>query len=361
MYIYFIILLLVFVFYLLFLYRSKGSNRKKREFLFCSFSCLALVLGLRGVHVGEDTYHYSVELFDIFKRISWTQVLTSPTGTVWSVWGERIEYLFALLYKVVQLFGGSGQTFIFIVAALTCAFFARFIYVNISKHVFFATIVFICDSLFMGSFNGIRQMLALSIAINAYDSMESKNYKRAALIFVTAFFVHKSTIIMPLLFLIFLVKDKRRGVIYTAAGTLAISISIPFVTRLVSTILPRYASYFTNNYWNSRLNGVLILWVVIILISLYIFMKGIKTNQEYFGIIGTILYIGVEIIGLRISAFTRIEYFFKAFLMMLFPACSERISKRMRIFYYVFVFTLLFFEYLSASRIEYRQYSFFWE
>ena len=361
MYIYFAILILVFSFYLFFLYNHKKSNMRKRLFLFCSFFCLTLVLGLRGVDVGEDTRHYSIELFEIFKGISWKQVLTSPTGTIWSVWGEKIEFLFAVLYKVVQAFGGNGQTFIFVVAALTCGLFARFIYVNIPDNVFFATIIFICDSLFMGSFNGIRQMLSLSVAINSYDSMEKENYKKAILIYFIAFLIHKSSIVVALLLLLFLVKDKRLGVIYTFIGAVALSIGMPLVARVVSQIFPRYSSYFSNNYWSNRLNGVLILWAVIILISTYIFIKGIKNNREYFGIIGTILYIAIEIIGLRIAAFTRIEYFFKAFLMMLFPACSEKFKKSSRKIYYAFIFLLIFAEYISYARTGYRKYSFFWE
>ena len=362
MLIYFSLVLLVFVFYIVFLYKDKKHSKKNtRLFLFCSFFCMSLVLGLRGVNVGEDTRHYSVELFNIFENISWKTIFSSPKGVVWSAYGEKIEPLFAILYKVVQVFTNNGQVFLFVVALITCWLFARFIYRNISDSVFFATLVFLCDALFMGSFNGIRQMMALSVTINCYEYMEKKEYGKVLILMLTGILIHNSAIIMGMLMLLFLFKNRRLGIIVIATSSFSLVVLMPIIARIVSKIIPKYSAYFNNNYWTNEVHGVLLLWCFLIVICIFMFCTGIRDNEEFFGIIGAILYIVIELIGLKISAFTRISYYFRSYLMMLFPSCAKKINKDTRIIYYVVVFILLIAEYYRYACTPVRQYLFYWQ
>ncbi len=354
--IHFVLLFLIFIYRLLFLEGSFFKNKK--YFLFFSFLSIALVVGLRGSSVGEDTIHYSEELYNVFLQMSWKAVLTHPEGVVWSIWGESIEYLFAILYKLVQLFKGSGQVFILVVALITCNQFARFIYRNINKHVFFATLVFLLDSLYMGAFNGIRQMLALSIAINAYEYVEKKEYKKAFLIILVAFFIHSSAIIMLPFLMLHFVKNYRKGVVIIVAVSIVAPLSINVVAAVVTKLIPKYSAYFMENYWTNSIKGTLILWAILIVLIVYLFAYGIKNKDEFFGIMGAILYMTVELMGLRISAFTRITYYFRVFLLMFFPACGMRFSKKSRNIYYLVIFLLLLAEYISYASVPSRQYVF---
>jgi len=354
--IYIFLLILIVIYKILFL--SENSFKNKKYFLFLSFFTMALVLGLRGPCVGEDTVHYSVGVFNAFKDISWLTVLSHPLGVQWSVWGESIEYLFAILYKVVQLFSDNGQVFLLVVALITCLLFACFIYINISDYVFFATIVFLCDALFMGSFNGIRQMLALSIAINAYAFMEKTDYKKGIFIIAIAFFVHASSILMLPFLCLHMIRNYKKGTMLIVTLAIAMMLGFSFIETIVSIVIPKYRIYFLENYWTNSVRGTLILWVVLITLCLYVFKFGIKNKKEFFGMAGVILYITVEIIGLKIAVFTRISYFFRAFLMMFFPACGERFSNSSRTIYYLVIFVLLLLEYLSYASVPTRYYLF---
>ena len=112
----------------------------KKIFVFLSFAIMALVLGLRGNDVGEDTNHF-IDIFNYSRNVSWKTVFTSGTDTIYNtVWGIdlSVETGYMLLNKIVGVFTNNGQWLIFIVAVLTCWLIGKFILDN-STSPFLAT------------------------------------------------------------------------------------------------------------------------------------------------------------------------------------------------------------------------------
>lgn len=342
------------------LFLTRRHIRNKKYFLICSFFCMALVLGLRGSNVGEDTQHY-INVFEVISNLSWGEVLSSVNGVVWSKWGENVEYLFGLLNKIVSVLSGDGQVLLFVVAVITCTLFARFIYVNINKHVFLATLIFLCDSLYMSCFNGIRQMLAVAIVINAYDVVEKKQYKKAALIFLISFFVHRSSIIMLPVFMLFHTKDRKLTIIKTTIIIIAMFFMIPVLEKIVAVVIPQYAVYFQDNFWTNSYGGVVVIWMVQIAMSLYIIKTGVKNTSEYYGIIGSVFNIGMCLLSLRMFAFSRITVYFQPFNLMLFTSFIDRIQIKSRNMYRLAIIALIVLEFVSYARVPNRAYTFFWQ
>lgn len=351
-----VLLCLILLFAVIFLYKY----RNKKYFLFCSFLCITLVLGLRGRGVGEDTNHY-LTLFEVFKGFDFKYLFSEGLQVRWSVWDETIEIGFALLMKVISCFTGSGQTFLFVVASLTCYLFARFIYRCIPNHVFLATIVFLCDSLYMSCFNGVRQMLAVGVVLNAYELIRDKKYIKSAVVFFLAFIIHKSSIIMIPFFLLHLVKDMKK----TAINVIAIACLAPFSTEimilLASKILPNYLIYFQQNFWTNKIRGTAVLWIIQIIICIYMIYSGVRNKREFFGIIGTVIYISIEVISLNIAAFSRITYYFRSFCIFLYPEFTTRLSKRFKTIYILFILALMILQYVSYAKQGSRMYTFFWQ
>ncbi|MGG7147403.1 EpsG family protein [Clostridium butyricum] len=352
------LLFLIYFFGILFL--QTIHNRK--YFLFFSFASMATVLGLRSSSVGEDTQHF-LNIFDISKSISWSTIFSGITETTWDIqWGveQKIENGYMILNKVLHIFTDDGQWLLIVMAILTCWLVARFIWYNIPEHVFLATQIFLCESLYMNSFNLMRQMLAIAIGINAYSCIKEKKYIKALFIFLIAFMFHKSSLVLCILTPLCLVKNNQKIIKYALIGGVSISILMPKISLFISMLIPRYESYFKVNYWESNLNGTILLWLIEIGICLFMYIKKVKDKDTFMGIACTILYLTFEIIGFNISIFSRIALYFRVFLMILFTSFVNYISPKKRIWYYVMILLLLTAAYVSYARIDTRAYTFFW-
>lgn len=359
MYAYIVLLVLTYIYGALFL--KLAYSRKC--FLFTSFTTMAIVLGLRGSMVGEDTAHF-LNLYEVLSKIPLKTVFSGITETVWAVqWGveRKIENGYVLLNKLIHCFTDNGQWLLIVTAALTCYLIAKFIFDNISKHVFIATQVFMCEALYMNSFNLMRQLLALAIAINAYTFLKAKKWKKAALIMIIAFFFHKSSLMLAGLFPLTMVKVDRKYIRYVLFGGISINVLMPIVLAIVTKLIPRYISYFSVNYWTNTVGGTIIMWIIEIGICCWIYLKGINSRDTFVAVICTILYIVLDIVGLNISAFSRASLFYRAFLMMLFACFVSYIPRRYRKLYYLGLMVVISAEFFSYAGADARVYSLFWQ
>lgn len=353
-------LLLIYIVFLYSVFLNKKVLYNKKYFLFCAFFAIALIVGLRGVSTGEDTHHY-LEVFDLVSKASWKTVLTSIGGFQISIWGERVEYLFALLNKIISIFTNDGQIMLLIVSLLTMHLFARFIYRNISDHVFMSTFVFLCNGLFMASFNGIREMLAIAIIINAYDYIKNKHYRTATIIAIIAFFVHMSSIVMIPFFVVFTkVKNYKKGIRYMTLICMLLLVAIPVIPQLVIYLFPKYSAYITEHFWDNSYRGVVVVWVLEIALVVYMYVHKIKNDMEFLGIIGVIMYITLAIISIKLWAFSRLMTYFEPFAMIVFGCGAERFNSSSKKVYYVVIAAIMLLEYVSYAMVPTRSYSFFW-
>lgn len=331
--------------------------------MFFSFASMAAVLGLRSSSVGEDTQHF-LNIFDISKSISWSTIFCGVTETTWSTqWGleQKIENGYMILNKVLHIFTDNGQWLLIVMAILTCWLVARFIWCNIPEHVFLATQIFLCESLYMNSFNLMRQMLAMSIGINAYSYIKEKKYIKALFIFLISFMFHKSSLVLLIMIPLCLVKNNQKIIKYALIGGISISIFMSKISVLISILIPRYESYFKVNYWEANLNGTILLWVIEIGICLFMYINKVKNKDTFMGIAFTILYLTFEIIGFNISIFSRIALYFRVFVMILFSSFVNYISPQKRVWYYTIILLLITIAYMSYACTDARVYAFFWK
>lgn len=353
--IYIILFISILLYGLLFL---KLFN-KKETFLFVSFLSMSLVLGFRDVSVGEDTLHF-MDIFNSCPYIEWKTILSS-TDTVWAnVYGVElsVESGYLLINKIIYCFTHNFQWVLIIISALTCFNIANFIYQN-SRNVFISTYIFLCESLYMQSFNLMRQMLALSIGINSYTCLKKREYKKALLLLLISFLIHKSSIILLLLIPICMVNNYKRAIKYILFGSVITAGIFPIIIELVSNFIPRYASYFGTNYWQTSIGGTVILWILQIIVCIYMYTKGIKDKNTFIAIVCTAIYLSMEIVGIKISAFSRISLYFRSFVILLLPEFFRYLSKRFRRIWCIVFLVILAIAFFRYAGIESRIYSFF--
>ena len=340
------------------LYRSKKING--RIFVIVSFLSMALLLALRANSVGEDTKHF-IDIFNYSQHISWDKALLSGVDVTYSVVYSvalKVEFGFVILNKIIGLFTNDGQWFVAIVAFITCFLFGEFILDN-SKDVFFSTYVFLCESLFMSSFNLMRQMLALSIAIQAYTLMKKEKTKCAVMVILLASCFHRAVLVWLFLILFMKIKNKKKAIKYAAVGLVLINLLMPVIHKIITIFIPRYASYFTINYWETSIGNIAILWMIEIVICALLYRKKLD-DDNYIPIISSIFYLGFEFMGITMTFLSRIALNFRTLLLLVFPQAEALFtcnSKKIYRFGIMIILAMLYFSYANTSA---RLYSFFW-
>ena len=354
-------LLLVWVMGML-LYMKKIN---KKTFIVVVFFVLAMVLGLRGESVGEDTGHF-IDVFNYAQNVSWKTAFTSGFDVVYTIIysaDQSIEVGYLILNKLVGIFTDNAQWLIFIVAVATCWLFGKFIYDNFEK-VFLPTYVFMCESLYMNSFNLMRQILAIAIALQAFKMIKEGKYKKAVIVILVAFLFHKTAILLLALIPLYLWKNKKRATKFVFIGAVAITAGLQVIAVIISALIPRYANYFTTNYWDTEVGITAVMWLIEIVLCLFFyFYRGFKKNdnEDFIPVSCTILYLACEIISFRVSIFSRIAMVFSPFLMQLFVRGKTLFGKKTRLVYLVGLMAVLTVIFLLYAKADSRVYYFFWQ
>lgn len=331
-------------------------------FIFLSFLIMALTVGFRGAFVGEDTNMY-LNVAIASQHMSFGEIISEFPKSTWGVdihgYPKKIETAYLLYNKIIMTLTGHEQLVLIITALITCWGFGKFIYDN-SRDVFLATYVFLCEVFFMSSFNLMRQILAISIGVNSYTYFKKGNYKKGlALIFIASMF-HQSAFIYLTIPILLKIKNKQKSVKYIFISSIILVQITPLLYIIVNKFSPYYASYLKVSYWEPDINGIIILWIIEFLMITFMYFKKIKDVDDYIMVVYTILYLAVEIIGIKYTAIARVALYFRVFTLLLFARFKEKIKKEQQIFYILVIYILLGILYFKTAGTDVRLYrSFF--
>ena len=365
MLIYIITLFLIAIFSL-YPYMNNNTSQSRRIYLYLSFTIMTFILGLRGKMVGEDTQHY-LHIFKNAANVKWLYMIRSAgmrTGYYTDEYGytDTIENGFLIIAKVVHWFTDNGQIFLFLVAAATCILFAKFIYDNCKK-VVFPTYIFLCESMFMIAFNGARQILAAAVAVQAYTYLKNRKWKKAIFIILIASLIHNVALICFALFPIMMIEPKKefRSFKYAMIATIAAPFGIVLAQAIVTKLFPRYIAYFSSNFWTNHLGGISILWSIEFILIMVCYVKHFKVENSFRNSCLVLVYLTCELMGLRITMFSRVGWFFRPYLMVFLPGCKNYFTKRTWQLIQSTLVILLTLLYFSYARTPARLYTFFWQ
>jgi len=212
----------------------------------------------------------------------------------------------------------------------------------------------------------MRQILALAIAIQSYRFIRENKVVKPFLIILLAFFIHKTALMLLVLIPLAKIKNYKKALKWVFIGDIIVIMSIPLLRWGVSTLIPRYASYFAINYWDSTLGfgSTLMLIIEAIICAYVLWLQTVKKKNVGEGMFiatsCTSLSIAFAIMSLQVVMFERIAMMFRIFLPCLFPKAANFFTKESKRYYLIFFVLLLACEFLSYAAKDARQYSFFW-
>ena len=339
---------------------ASRSNYKAKYFVLFSFFLMTIVLGLRGATVGEDTKMY-LNIAERVTNISWKEVFSSFPTSQWryisygglSGFSERTETVYLAYCKLIMLIFHNAQAVLLITAAITNALFAKFILDNITvkQDAILAVYIYMCDAMFMNSFNTMRQILAISIAVQSIELIKKEKYKKAIACVLLAACFHQSAIVFFAADLFYLLKKKKERYIYLLVTVCALPVLIPVAIKVVSIFSSKYASYLSVSFWGAQLRGTLLLWIIIAIVLFIMIRANQSNNIDWWLIYMATIYIGVELVGMQLTVISRVAMYFRIFLVLLFPIAQKYFTKKSGQFYkigVVMLMTVSFFSYASS-------------
>lgn len=323
---------------------STNKSQKRIYMVLCFLSVLFFV-GLRSINTGSiDTQTYC-RMFD---------TASSTSGFIDFLTIREIsieEYLykegnFYLLVWLISRFTDNEQIFLVVIAAIMTACVFKFISEH-SEDFMLSCIIYICLGSMTFSMNGMRQALAMSICLLAYDFAVKKKIVPFLLIVLLAMTFHVSAFIFLLAYPLSNF-SKLHLVPLLIGGGLFIALSSSLASIYDSLVEKDYAV-------RDSIEGggfVTVAIYLLVLILTMLFYKNLATENGIEPLFA-LCFVGLVIFSTRYFStqiFERISYYFYYSVILLIPKLSHIFKEKDRLIYSLIVCILAIA--LFAYRIE---------
>ena len=284
------------------------NDKKKRDDIFVVAACVFTVMlqGLRKDTVGIDLQMY-IPAYDYIGLLPWL----SPV--------YNFEVGYRVFCKVLYILGVSKQLFLGIVAAICQGSVFWFIR-RYSKFPAISIVIYLTFGLFTFSFSGLRQMMALSIALFSYNFVEKKEPIRFCLVVAIASLFHASVLVFLIVYPLYYWKFPPNTVLFVFPAFL---MEILLGDRLVAIMVSLYQQkdYQAENTgaYEAFLMYALV-WFAAEIFMLYTSRYNAFRNYLLIGAF-------VQGLGLYHSSVARIGYYFMFFICLVLPQTISDICK----------------------------------
>ena len=295
---------------------SQRTNNRLFETMMGALGCWA-VLALRSPYCGVDLLQHGISYYYIFHMLndsSWSQTI-SLFNYMESGW---VVYCY-----FVSLFTNSFNVFLAITALIQIIPIAIVFYYY-SKDISFSYLIYICLGLYVFSFSGLRQTIAISMVLFAFLALQKDKKWLFVLLVLLASSFHRSSIIF--LFIIFLNKKTlsfKRSVFLL----LVLFLSLPFlhviINFLTSLLFPRRYTKYENE------GGAITMFIVYIVLLLLSYLNKTENKNIHFFRWMILCCVGCQSLGIiSTGAMTRIGFYFSIFFPLLLPEIPAAFEKK---------------------------------
>ena len=320
-------------------------------FFFLSYLFL---LCSRDIYVGVDTKHY-VKTFAFLSQLDWTSAFVI----------DNSEVGFVFLEKLIGFFGGT-RLFISVVAIMTVLPIMH-LYSNEAEGSVICISFFLISLLFEMFFSGMRQSIAIGLAVPAYYMAKQKKLIMFALVVILACLFHKSAIIIVLLYPVYNIKITRKWLLVIIP---AFVIAMLYKDKLFEILFQFAGEEYSDKYsyltGSSGQIGLMILFILLAIYS-YIMLDEKKAGEEEIGLRNILMLAAfIHLFTPLNPTISRMNYYF----IMFIPVAISRINNRCNTMLYPIqkvvsfcmpIFFILYFFLIKSDSLNVFNYKFcFW-
>lgn len=230
--------------------RRRYLNRKILLALGVSYLCLLAMC--RGAACGNDTDDYRA----FFLK------MVSQRDLWYALRHTSFEPLFAALTFFLSRLARDPQILIVITALFSFAVTGRF-FAKYSSAPCLSLYLFFTLQIFDFYISGIRQTMAMTVLLLAYEALDRKKNIWSLLLILLAGLFHRTAWLWFLVFFLLRIKRRQTFVWVTVLSGAVCLVSFRYLVRLIVTIFPRYQLYFGSSYLESGVKLSLVLYFLV--------------------------------------------------------------------------------------------------
>ena len=278
------------------------KNRNALNFFFILFTVL---VALRHESVGNDTRNY-IYFFQNYARMDWAQIAKDP-----------VEVGYSYFNKIISLFLNNPQFFLALTAIVTMAMiYPTYRRLNLDASL---TIMLFCTmSIFVMTFSGIRQMLAVGLGFIAYEFTRNKKIVPFILIVILAMTFHTSAFMLAFMYPLYHVKITKNWLLVVIPVQVFVFIFNKPIFSFLATIVSRYTKY-EGEITETGAYTMLILFVIFT-IFVFLIPDETKLDAETIGLRNFLLFsLMLQMFAPLHSLSMRMNYYYIIFIPLLMP------------------------------------------
>lgn len=345
-------------------YTFRNDGKKSERALLLAMSLIYLLCVLRASSVGRDIPGYQTA-YELTKKMPW-----SNFSYIY------FENGYILLMKICNGLNLSFQMYfvvLYVIILLPVFTFIR----DYSDNKLMSLLIFVCYIIFEFDLTGLRQALAISIVLLAFQVLlagkKGKNLKYILMVLLAAT-IHKSALIaLVFLPLVSFVKSLRW---YTVAMLIAVAVSMgarQYLFGVISVIFDRES--FADRGLN--IGGNIIFMCAVTIMSVYVYdvqrktLQNGATDEQILQYQREIFMLKAFMFGIVLSLFfgeattARSYMYFSIVTMVLIPNVCAKFERKNRILiegaFVIFFIVFFYFNSLKANNFDIVPYRFFWE
>ncbi len=286
---------------------------KKGKVDIYDFFMLSILIFFSSIRYGIGTDYLYYKSFYLSSRIYLT-LATDRTGIGFSMLTRFFSRTLNLDYTY----------FIAFCAIITISCFYVF-FKKISNNPGRSILIFVALAFYTSTFNGFRQYLSLSVLLIGYLFFQNKKYIRTTMLFIISFFIHSSSIIPMVVYLIVTIFKKIKiKPIYIVISSLMLYFLYNPIFSFVINISQAYAGY--EQYESAPGIGTYLIVLAYYVMYFFLILPNKKkidsSHKKYIDLIS----IGIIILSLQLHnwLFDRIAASFMIFLPIILSDCYDK-------------------------------------
>lgn len=282
----------------------KEEISKQNCMLTVFFVMLFMILALRDESIGRDLKNYKF-YFEFYKSLELEDIFNS----------ER-DVLYYLLNWIVGKYTDDYQVFLAVVALITVLPVAV-VYNKDKQHSFLKIVLFMNMSTFIMLFSGLRQSIAISVGVIAYEFVKRKKLLPFLLFAFIAWGFHHSAFMILLFYPLYHLTFKKRHLWFVVPAILMFFIFNNQIFTWATNLID--SDKYTSDMTNTGAYTMLILFIMFAVFS-YIIPDENKMDKETLGLRNFLL------IAVLLQSFSplhnlamRMNYYYIIFIPLLLP------------------------------------------
>lgn len=303
--------------------RTGLQYHNHKNYLIIAGSAVALMMGLRTQYTGStDTYVY----MNLFKEMAvykdfetFYKLNLSDTKFIFSETGFHL-----LVWYLTEAFD-DAQILVFVTSVFITFSTCYFIYKNTSD-VPLGLLIYVCFGLFTFNMNGMRQAMAMSVCLFAYEFVKKRKLIPFILVVLLGMQFHRTAICFMAIYILPTLKKGKINTFLYLCGMVVFMLTMDWFIETFNSFSGK--EYEVENQADSGGISVVLIYMMSMALAFlaYAKLEDREVQSQFFCVVlGFVCYISRYFSNIIME---RVSYYFFYFTILLIPNLIEHLDKK---------------------------------